>query len=137
MRPSDVQLPGMDTTSVIRILIIDDHPMMRISLRSLLKFDSRLDVVGEAADGLAALELVGEHHPDLVIMDASMPVLNGFDATRIITSKFPGIKVIVLTMNDDISFSAEAYQAGACRFLVKGCDRDEIFDAIVRCISRE
>jgi two-component system nitrate/nitrite response regulator NarL len=91
-----------------------------------------LQVVAEA-DGLAAIQAVEKHRPDVVLMDISMPVLNGFDATRIITTNFPHTKVIVLTMNTDEIFSDRAYRAGACRFLAKDCDKEKLFSAIKHC----
>jgi len=114
----------------IRILIADDHPVVRKSLRWLLETDSRFSVIGEAEDGSLAIALVEQCHPDVVLLDLNMPNLNGIEATRIITSKFPGTRVIVLTMHGDEEYSRHAFHAGASCFLPKGCSRDEILDAI-------
>jgi len=81
----------------IRVAIADDSAAVRMSLRSMLKLDPRLTLVAEAENGSAAIAMVEEHRPDVVLMDITMPVLDGIEATRIITSKFPGIRVIVLT----------------------------------------
>ena len=96
----------------------------------MLKLDPRLTVVAEAENGSEAIAMVEEHRPDVVLMDISMPVMNGIEATRIITSKFPSIRVIVYTIHSADSFAAKAFKAGACHFLTKGCSTEEILDAI-------
>ena len=117
----------MDHT--IRIVIADDHAFVRTSLHSMLKLEQRLTVVAEAKNGSEAIAMVEKHRPDVVLMDISMSVLNGIDATRIINSKFPNTKVIVLNMHTDQGYSDCAYAAGASCFLAKGCNKDEILDA--------
>ena len=101
-----------------------------MSLRSMLKLDPRLTLVAEAENGSAAIAMVEEHRPDVVLMDITMPVMNGIDATRIITTKFPDTRVIVLSMNRDKAYLDTAYQAGAFRCLPKCCSPDELFKAI-------
>jgi len=118
---------------LIRILIIEDHVFVETSLRSMLKLEPRLIVVAEAENGSDAVSLVEKHRPDMVVMDISMSVLTGIEATRIITSKFPKTKVIVLTMNIDQNYSDCAYAAGASCVLVKGCNEDEILSEIMDC----
>jgi len=117
----------MDHT--IRIVIADDHAFVRTSLHSMLKLEQRLTVVAEAKNGSEAIAMVEKHRPDVVLMDISMSVLNGIDATHIINSKFPNTKVIVLNMHTDQGYSDCAYAAGASCFLAKGCNKDEILDA--------
>jgi len=117
----------MDHT--IRIVIADNHAFVRTSLHSMLKLEQRLTVVAEAKNGSEAIAMVEKHRPDVVLMDISMSVLNGIDATRIINSKFPNTKVIVLNMHTDQGYSDCAYAAGASCFLAKGCNKDEILDA--------
>jgi DNA-binding NarL/FixJ family response regulator len=114
----------------IRVAIVDDNPTVRMSLRSMLKLEPRLTLVAEAENGSEAIAMVEEHRPDVVLMDIIMPVLDGIDATRIITSKFPGIRVIVLTIHSADNFAAKAFKAGASHFLTKGCSTEEILDAI-------
>jgi DNA-binding NarL/FixJ family response regulator len=114
----------------IRVAIVDDNPTVRMSLRSMLKLEPRLTVVAEAENGSAAIAMVEQHRPDVVLMDITMPVLDGIEATRIITSKFPSIRVIVYTIHSAESFAAKAFKAGACHFLTKGCSAEEILDAI-------
>ncbi len=115
----------------VRVLIVDDQAMFRQSLRLVLGRQSGLKVVAEADNGQSAIEMVEEHRPDVVLMDISMPVLNGIDATRIIMSRFPETRVIILSMHQDQSFAAQACQAGACRCLCKDCRPQDILDAIL------
>ena len=117
----------------IRIGIADDNAMFRKILRSTIVMQPGMNVVGEAEDGSSAIEMVEKHRPEIVLMDISMPVLDGIEATRIIRSEFPGTKVLVLTMHAVEIFSDRAYQAGACRFLSKGCGKEELLSAIKDC----
>ena len=117
----------------IQVAIVDDSAAVRMSLRSMLKLDPRLTLVAEAENGSAAIAMVEEHRPDVVLIDITMPVLDGIEATRIITSKFPGIRVIVLTAHSSESITAKAFKAGASHLLTKGCSAEEILDAIMIC----
>jgi DNA-binding NarL/FixJ family response regulator len=117
----------------IQVAIVDDSAAVRMSLRSMLKLDPRLTLVAEAENGSAAIAMVEKHRPDVVLMDITMPVLDGIEATRIITSKFPGIRVIVLTAHSSESIAAKAFKAGASHLLTKGCSAEEILDAIMTC----
>jgi two-component system response regulator DegU len=103
----------------------------------MFKQTSDLEVVAEAEDGFAAIDMVERHKPDAVLMDLNMPNLNGIEATRIITSRYPCTKVIVLTMHTDPEYAKEATRAGACSFLPKGCGRDEIVSAIKSCLQEQ
>jgi two-component system response regulator DegU len=115
----------------VRVAIADDQPIFRESLRLILGRQPGLKVVAEADDGQSAIEMVELHRPDVVLMDISMPVLNGIEATRTIMSRFPGTKVIILSMHQEQSFSAQTCQAGACQYLCKDCRPQDIFDAIL------
>ena len=117
----------------VRVVVADDNLVYRKTISSILQKTNGLKVVGEAEDGLAAIQAVEEHRPDVVLMDVSMPVLDGIEATRIIKSKFPGTRVLVLTMHTEECFSDWAYQVGASGFLSKGCDKNELFSAIKGC----
>ncbi|MBI5409823.1 MAG: response regulator transcription factor [Nitrospirae bacterium] len=114
----------------IRILLVDDHKILRDGIRSLLKEYPDLEVVGEAADGRTALRLVKELSPDVVIMDISMPDLNGIDATRRILADQPRIKVMALSMHYDKHFVSEIFKAGASGYLLKECAFEEMAHAI-------
>ena len=114
----------------IKIILVDDHKILREGICSLVKGFPDMEVVGEAADGRAALKLVEDLSPDVVIMDISMPELNGIDATRQITAKHPGVKVIALSMHYDKQFVSEIFKAGASGYLLKDCAFDEMEHAI-------
>ena len=113
----------------IRVLIADDRPWARAGLRALLSTRSEIEVVGEAADGREALGLVEVQRPDVVLLDAQMPVLDGLETTRLIKARWPEARVIVLTMH--AAYRSEALAAGADRFLVKGGPTTQVFDAIL------
>jgi two-component system nitrate/nitrite response regulator NarL len=93
-----------------------------------------LQVVAEAGDGVYALQAIKTHRPDIVLMDITLPYLNGIEATRKIRSNFPNTKVIILTMHSDQAFSDIATQAGACQFLTKDCSKEKILQAIRECL---
>ncbi len=115
---------------MIRILLVDDHKILRDGIRSLIKSYSDMEVVGEAADGRKGIQLAGELSPDVVIMDISMPGLNGVDATRKITADHPAIKVVALSMHYDKQFISEIFKAGASGYLIKDSAFDELEHAI-------
>jgi two-component system response regulator NreC len=114
----------------IRILLVDDHKILRDGICSLLKEYTDMEVVGEAADGRTALDLVKELSPDMVVMDISMPDLNGIDTTRKIHTDYPHIKVMALSMHYDRHFVSEIFKAGASGYLLKDCAFDELAHAI-------
>ncbi len=112
----------------IRLVIADDRPRSRDGLRALLATWPKIEVIGEAADGREAVLLVGEHRPGVVLMDARMPVLDGLEATRLIKSRWPQVRVVVLTMYS--AYQKDAMAAGADAFLIKGCPPEELMRAI-------
>jgi DNA-binding NarL/FixJ family response regulator len=114
----------------IRILLADDHAIVRQGLHSLLEKEPDIEVVGEAEDGRKALELVKELLPDVVVMDITMPNLNGVDATRQIVHEFPKVKVIALSMHSDRTFVVSMLKAGASGYVLKECLSDELVEAI-------
>ena len=115
---------------IVRILIADDHKIILDGLRSLLEKNDSLRVIGQAADGLSAVHLAGELSPDLVIMDISLPGLNGIDATRRILEASPRVKIIALSMHKDGRYIAEALKSGAMGYLLKESAFDELIAAV-------
>jgi two-component system response regulator NreC len=121
----------------IQILIADDHKLMREGLSSLLSRHADIVVVGQANNGREAVQLAEKCRPDLVVMDVSMPDLNGIDATRQIVSKTPGTKVIALSMHSDRQFVAEMFRAGARGYLLKDSAFEELANAILKVARNE
>ena len=121
----------------IKILLADDHKIMRDGLRSLIEMESDMAVVGEAAGGRTAVRLAGEVSADLVIMDVTMPDLNGIEATRQILSKTPNVRILALSMHSDDHFVAAMLEAGASGYLAKDCGPDDLIHAIRATVSGE
>ena len=113
-----------------RTLLVDDYASIRKSLRMLLKTVPGVEVVGEAEDGRMALELVHKFLPDVIFMDVRMPVMDGIEATRWITTVFPDVKVIAFTSCAAESTAREMLEAGASDILLKGCESEEVISAI-------
>ena len=114
----------------VRVLICDDQEVVREGLSVILGASSEIEVIGTAADGAEALELVADLLPDVVLMDLKMPVLNGIQATRLISERFPQVRVLVLTTYDDDAWLFDAVRSGACGYLLKDRPRDELVSAI-------
>jgi two-component system, NarL family, response regulator NreC len=113
----------------MKILLCDDHRMMRDGLRAILEKEG-LEVVGEAANGRQALALALALKPDIVVMDISMPELNGIDATQRLVEQSPGIKVIGLSMHSDRRYVVTLFAAGAVGYLLKNSASDELIQAV-------
>lgn len=113
-----------------RVLLVDDHPLVRNGLRALLSTVSDLIVVGEAANGKEAIAQALELQPDIILMDLHMPELNGVEATRSIVQANPHIGVLVLTMLEDDASVFAAMRAGARGYLLKGADQSDVLRAI-------
>jgi two-component system response regulator NreC len=114
----------------IRVLLADDHKITRQGLRSLLEKQQGIEVVAEAENGREAVRLSGETAPDVVIMDLTMPDLNGVEATRQILSQSPDVKIIALSMHSDALFVTEMLKSGAAGYLLKDCAFEELARAI-------
>lgn len=115
---------------MIRVLVADDHPIVRGGIVALLESADDLSVVGEASTGLQAVELAFEHEPDIVLMDLQMPELSGAEATALILEQRPGIRVIVLTTYESDSAILQAIEAGASGYLLKAAPAGEILAGI-------
>jgi DNA-binding NarL/FixJ family response regulator len=119
----------------IRVLLADDHELVRAGFRALLTSLSDVEVVAEADDGRAALKLVAVHHPDVVLMDITMPGLNGLEATSRIVKEFPRTRVIILSMHASEDHVLLALRKGASGYLLKGARLAEL-DLAVRSVAR-
>ena len=114
----------------IRVLLADDHELFLEGLKELILKAPDIELAGQARDGLEALEQTALMEPDVVLMDMTMPRLNGIQATRQIAEKFPGIRVLVLSMHGDRELVVESLKAGARGYILKECTSDELYAAI-------
>ena len=114
----------------ISILVADDHQIVRDGLCTMFRNEPEFDVVGEAADGRTTVELADRLKPDVVIMDVSMPGLNGVEATRQIRAHTPGVRVVALSMHPERQFVSEMLSAGAAGYLLKDSPFDELATAV-------
>jgi DNA-binding NarL/FixJ family response regulator len=114
----------------IRVLVVDDHAIVREGICSLLARRKDIEVVGEAADGKRAIDAVVQFDPDVVLMDIQMPVLNGLDATREIHKRFPSTRILVLTQHEDKEYVVPLLRAGAVGYITKTARATELIGAI-------
>jgi len=116
----------------VRILLVDDHPIVRQGLRSLLEARPGWEVVGEASDGIEALDKVESLHPDVVVLDITMPRMNGLEACRLIQQKpkTSGLEVLVVTQHDSPQMMREALDAGARGYVVKSNAARDLLEAV-------
>jgi two-component system response regulator DegU len=121
---------SMGDEPAIPVLIVDDHPVVRHGLQAILQTDPTLRVVGDAEDGMDALEKVASLRPRVVLMDIHMPRLDGLAATRKIKERFPQVAVVILTLYNNEQYVVEAVRAGAAGYLLKTSSRDEISHTI-------
>ena len=115
---------------MINVMLVDDHGLVRTGIKRLLKDVSGIEVVAEAENGEQAIRQVRKEKPDVILMDISMPGIGGLEATRKISQVVPGVKIIAVTIHDDDPFPARLLEAGASGYLTKGCDVQEIVNAI-------
>ena len=116
----------------LRVVLADDHAVVREGLIALINRQRDMEVVGEAADGRAAVELTNRLQPDVVVMDVSMPVLNGARATRQLIEHNPGLRILALTVHEERSYLRELLEAGASGYLLKRAAGEELVNAIRR-----
>ena len=114
----------------IRLLLVDDHDVVRTGLRSFLESQEEILVVGEARNGAEALDEAAETKPDIALMDISMPGMDGLEATRRLRKKFPGTQVLALSVHDDKQYFMQMLAAGAAGYLTKQAAADELVAAI-------
>jgi DNA-binding NarL/FixJ family response regulator len=115
---------------MIRVLVVDDHAILRDGICSLLEGQEDIEVVGEAENGAEAIEFIRKSPPDIVLMDISMPVMNGLEATHYIHDHFPQVKVLILTQHDNPEYISPALQSGAAGYVLKRSGRRELLNAL-------
>jgi DNA-binding NarL/FixJ family response regulator len=121
----------------IRVLIVDDHALFRRGVASLLSAQADFEVVGEAADGSRALEMARDLMPDLILMDISMPGLDGLEATRRIKAEIPYVRIVILTASDGDRHLFDAVKAGAQGYLLKKIDPQALFATLRGAVQGE
>jgi two-component system, NarL family, response regulator NreC len=114
----------------VRIMIADDHPLVRSGLRGLLERDGEFQVIAEAADGYEAIDLAVLHKPDVILLDVGMPRLSGPDAAQSISQKLPAVRIVMLSMHSDESYVLRALKAGARGYLLKASPEADVIAAI-------
>lgn len=115
---------------MIRVLVVDDHTLVRQGIVGLLQSQPDIEVVAQAGSGAEALAAVAEAHPDVVLMDIAMPGLGGLDATREIRARFPEVQVVILTIHDREDYLFQALRAGAAGYVLKGADVQDLLAAV-------
>ena len=115
----------------IRILLADDHPMIRAGFKSMLDKNERFEIVGEAGNGKELIALAGQLNPDIILVDISMPVMSGLDSLEELSSQTPGVRIIVLTMHEEREYILQALKSGAVGYLIKNIERFELERAII------
>src|ERR1700690_1292913 len=120
----------------IRILLADDHTLLRQGLHALIDEQPDMTVIAEAEDGRSTVQLSAKLRPDIIVMDISMPGMNGMEAPRQILAKDPGVKVLALSMHTDRRFIVEMLSAGASGYLLKDCAVEELICAIHALVSQ-
>jgi DNA-binding NarL/FixJ family response regulator len=113
-----------------KLLIVDDHPMFREGIKSIIARNPQLEVVGEAGDGKAALQMVENLRPDMVLLDVSLPDINGIDLIHDIKKVLPEIRILMISMHTKIEYIASAFQAGATGYVVKDAPSEKILQAL-------
>lgn len=121
--------------SLIRIMLVDDHAVVRAGVRRLLEQETKFSVVAEAESGERAYQIFGEHLPDVTIIDLSMPGLGGMEAIKRIVTRYPTAKIIVLSMHENVAFASQALKAGAKGYVTKSGLANELTNAIEWVIS--
>ena len=114
----------------IRVILVDDHTLLRDGIRALLSMSKEIEVIGEAGDGQAGVDLVAELRPDIVLMDIAMPVLDGLEATRRIKDRFKSVKVLILTQHENREYVFPILKAGADGYVLKKAAGTELVSAI-------
>lgn len=129
-------MKGNEAEPAARLLIVDDHPLMRETVQLLLEGAPDLEVVGEAVNGRHALELCRQLRPELVLMDVRMPEMDGLSATRAIKEEMPAISILMLSAYESEDYRREAASAGAADYVLKDADREQLLEAVRKVLGR-
>lgn len=121
----------------VRLLLVDDHALIRVGLKKLLALEQGIEVIGEATNGLEAVRLAEELLPEIILMDINMPVMNGIEATRLIKEKQPAVEIIALTIHDDEEYVYELISAGVSGYILKDIGVDELIKTIEKVSAGE
>lgn len=119
-----------DFAPVVRLMLVDDHPLLRAGVKGLLEAEADLTVVGEAENGVAAVSLARELQPDVIVMDVSLPELGGAEATKQILAEAPGLRILVLSAHEELGFARALMSAGAAGYALKRSACDELVRAV-------
>ena len=114
----------------IRVVLADDHQLFREGMKAMLQASEEVTVVGEAASGSMLLTVLAEHHPDIMLLDISMPQTSGIDLLPVVRERFPNVKCIMLTMHDDVQYVLRCLKQGANGYLLKETDAEELHTAL-------
>jgi DNA-binding NarL/FixJ family response regulator len=125
----------MPQDDVVRVVLVDDQPLFRTAIASLINAQDDFTVIGEAENGLLGVEKVRELKPDLVVMDVEMPVMDGVEATRLLTEQMPQVKIVMLTVSDSEEHLFDAVRNGAHGYLLKDLRPDQLYD-MLRAVMR-
>lgn len=116
--------------AIINVMLVDDHPMVQDGLSACLSFYDDIAIVGNCGDGSAVLEIAKQCQPDVILMDISMPKLNGLEATEIISEALTDTKILIFSMHESVEFVTNAVQAGASGYILKDTNSEEVYQAI-------
>ena len=130
VKPAAAPAEALPEAPRLRVLLADDHPLVREGLAGLLRLEADIDLVGEALDGEMAVRMVRELEPDVVVLDVSMPQINGIAATHHIASEMPQVRIIVLSCYTQEEMAMTLREAGAAAYLTKDAPVDELLTAI-------
>jgi signal transduction histidine kinase/ActR/RegA family two-component response regulator len=130
-----IKAPSDGDSDVIRVLIADDHRVLREGVAALLNTEADMEVVAEAADGQEAVHLARQHLPDVVVMDITMPRMSGIEATRLLRETAPSLKVVAMSMHETEQMVAAMYEAGAVGYVAKGSPTEQLVHAIRRAVA--
>ena len=119
-----------ESKAPLKIILVDDHVLVRDGIKALLAHENAFEVITEASNGNEALEIIPEHQPDMLIVDIRMPEMTGNELVRIVSSKFPKIKTLILSMHDAQEYVLEAIEAGADGYMLKGASKIELLKAL-------